>query len=208
MIWFYCRTLKRARNKFNCFYSKHLISNGEMIIYMGGKEQGMFGSHRRKRSSRHPSSHSAGAVWRGPSTLPTGILILSSMLYFYLIFFCSYNFPKLMSEKNCSFNYSLLLMKYLKINIMLLFPPFPFFHYLSNSFCSLILGVFPWHPNGSCCPAIIIPVKPVTSSSIHQPLSSVRAVALPQHQPGPSACPGHWKSPKSSISHPGVLTWC
>lgn len=57
-----------------------------MIIYMGGMEQGMFGNHRRKRLSCHPSPHSAGAVWRGPSTLPTGALILSSMFYFYLIF--------------------------------------------------------------------------------------------------------------------------
>lgn len=206
MIWFYCHALKSARNKFNCFYGKHLISNGEMIIYMGGMEQGMLGSQRRKRFSRHPSSASAGAVWRGSSTLPTGTLTLSSVFYFYLIFFFCYNFPELMSEKNCSFNYSLRLMKYLKINIMLLFPPFPFFHYLSNSCCSLILGVFPWHPNGSCCPAIIIPVQLVTSSSIHQPLSSVRAVTLLWS--GPSACPGHWKSPKFSISYPGVLTWC
>lgn len=58
-----------------------------MIIYMGGMEQGMFGSHRRKRLSRHPSARSAGAVWRGPSTLPTGTLMLSSKPYFYLIFF-------------------------------------------------------------------------------------------------------------------------
>lgn len=57
-----------------------------MVIYMGGMEQGMFGSHRRKRLSRHPSSDSAGAVWRGPCTLPTGPLILSSVFYFYLIF--------------------------------------------------------------------------------------------------------------------------
>lgn len=101
----------------------------------------MFGNHRRKRLSCHPSSHSTGAVWRGPSALPTGTRILSSVFYFYFIF-CSYNSPKLMSEKNCSFNYSLLLINYLKINIMLLFPSLPFFHYLSNSCCSLILGVF------------------------------------------------------------------
>lgn len=66
----------------------------------------------------------------------------SALCFISISFFCSYHFPKLMSRKNCSFNYSLLLINYLKINIMLLFPSFPFFHYLSTSCCSLILGVF------------------------------------------------------------------
>lgn len=56
---------------------------------------------------------------------------------------CPYDFIKLMSGNNHSFNYSLLLINYLKINIMLLFLLLPFFfHYLSNLLCSLILGFF------------------------------------------------------------------
>lgn len=140
-----------------------------------------------KAIPRHPPDSSAGAGWRGAPTASTGRLMLSATFYFYFIF-CSYNFIKLPGYK-CSFNYSLLLINYLKINIMLLFPFLPLFHYLSNLCCSLILGVFPWHPNGSCCPAIIISVQLITSFSICQPHSSVRAAGPQRHCLGSTGAP-------------------
>lgn len=48
-----------------------------------------------------------------------------------------------MSGNNCSFNYSLLLINYLKINIMLLFPFLPFFSLLIQLALFINLGVFP-----------------------------------------------------------------
>lgn len=95
-----------------------------------------------KDVARHPSHGSAGAGWRGASTLSTGRRMLCAVLYFYFIF-CSYNFIKLMPGNNCSFNYSLLLINYLKINIILLFPFLPFFSLLIRLALFINLGVFP-----------------------------------------------------------------
>lgn len=103
-------------------------------------------------------------------------------IFFLFSYFCCYNFIKLLSGNNCSFNYSLLVINYLKINIMILFPFLLFFPLLIPLALFINLGVFPWHPNGSCCPAIIISVPLVIGSSFHQPLSSVRAAG--------SRCPG------------------
>lgn len=68
--------------------------------------------------------------------------MLGAMFYFYFIF-RSYNFIKLMSGNNCSFNYLLLLINRLKINIMPLFPFLPFFSLLIQLALFINLGVFP-----------------------------------------------------------------
>lgn len=78
--------------------------------------------------------------WPGASAAAGRAELSTARLSFIL---CPYDFIKLMSGNNCSFNYSLLLINYLKINIMLLFLLLPFFSLLIQLALFINLGVFP-----------------------------------------------------------------
>lgn len=95
----------------------------------------------KEKTLQVPLTGSVGLGW-GQSPLPPHTHAQHWLLF--LLYFCCYNFIKLLSGNNCSFNYSLLVINYLKINIMILFPFLLFFlfHYLSHLRCSLILGFF------------------------------------------------------------------
>lgn len=121
----------------------------------------------------------------------------------FLLYFCCYNFIKLLSGNNCSFNYSLLVINYLKINIMILFPFLLFFlfRYLSHLRCSLILGFFRDTPTA---PAAQRPLSQCHLSPALPSISPSRLSGLRVHD----ARAGERNIPKSSISHPWALTWC
>lgn len=162
----------------------------------------VFGNHRRKKHFRSScwgwlegslqSFHGKAAAQH--------YLFISALGWIVVFLSLGFFFPPpiiisvICSGNNSSFNYLLLLINPPQINIMLLFPALPFLsHFLSNSLLFINLRIFPWHPNGSCCPAIIISVQLVTSFSIHQLHSSVRAAALHWHHPdntkSPFTCP-------------------